>query len=75
MKSDKLTYNFDNSLTLSKGDFLVLLDAYNKIGITLGQIKVKIEKPVKSLYGIWGNANIPEEEINKAKKSLFKTSL
>jgi len=62
-------------IELPKKDFLELLKLYQKIGKILTSQKTK--KPtssLKSLYGIWKKTKITEEEINQAKKSLFKFS-
>ena len=64
------------NITLSKEDYLKLLQAYQKLGEALiSKKKREIVSPLKTLYGIWKGVRIEEKDFTEAKKSLFKTSL
>jgi hypothetical protein len=61
---------------LSKEDYLKLLELYQKLGeILILKKKKKTTSFPKSLYGIWKGVKVEEEDFEKAKESLFKTSL
>ncbi len=65
------------NITLSKKDYLKFLEIYQKLGEILicpKEKKVKISS-LKTLYGIWGKAEINEKDFKEVEKSLFKTSL
>jgi|GEM_PF-6154692 hypothetical protein len=61
---------------LPEEDYLKLLELYQKLGeILTFKKKKKAVSSLKSLYGIWKGVKVEEEDFEKAKKSLFKTSL
>jgi len=70
-----LTENSKN-ITLSKKDYLELLNIYQKLEkILLLPKKKKTFPSLKTLYGIWKGVKVEEKDFEDAKKSLFKTSL
>jgi len=71
-KSPKLK----NTISLSEEEYSKFLEVYKKLGQILISKKIKKIKPsLKSLYGIWEGVKVDKEDFEKAKKSLFKTSL
>lgn len=74
------TKTLSEKVTLSKNDYLKLLEAYQKIGqILIFQEKKKavstFKPALKSLHGIWKGVKIDEKDFQRAKQSLFKFSL
>jgi len=63
------------NITLSKEDYLKLLELYKKIEEILIPKKKKKTTPLKTLYGIWKGIKIDEKDFKEAKRSLFKPSL
>lgn len=72
----KIIEKNSKNITLSKEDYLKLLETYQKLGeILISQKKKKIVSSFKTLYGIWKGVRVEEKDFKEAKKSLFKTSL
>jgi len=72
----KIIEKNSKNITLSKEDYLKLLETYQKLGeILISQKKKKIASSFKTLYGIWKGVRVEEKDFKEAKKSLFKTSL
>lgn len=70
-----LTKNSKN-ITLSKEDYLKLMNIYQKLEeILLSSKKKKAASSLKTLYGIWKGIKIEEKDFEGAKESLLKTSL
>ena len=64
------------NIILSREEYLKLLKIYQKLGeILISKKKKEMTPSLKTLYGIWKGVKIEEEDFEKAKKSLFKTSL
>lgn len=63
------------NITLSREEYLTLLEIYKKLEKILGAKKKKTIPSLKSLYGIWKGIKVDEKDFEKAKKSLFKVSL
>lgn len=64
------------NITLSKEDYLKLLEIYHKLEeILASKKKKKVTSSLKTLYGIWKETRIDEKDFKEVKKSLFKTSL
>ncbi|PIS39363.1 MAG: hypothetical protein COT33_02385 [Candidatus Nealsonbacteria bacterium CG08_land_8_20_14_0_20_38_20] len=63
------------NITLSKENYLKLLEIYQKLEEILISKKKKITPSLKTLYGIWKGIKVNEKDFKEAEKSLFKTSL
>jgi hypothetical protein len=72
----KVVEKNSKNITLSKEDYLKLLEAYQELGeILISKKKKKVVSSLKTLYGIWKGVKVEEKDFEEAKKSLFKTSL
>ena len=72
---DALAKNLQD-VTLSKEEYLKLVEAYKKIGKVLYSPKKKKSATAPhTLYGIWEGVKVDEEDFQDADKSLFPSSL
>jgi len=71
----KVSVKNQKNITLSKENYLKLLEIYQKLEEILISKKKKITPSLKTLYGIWKGIKVNEKDFKEAEKSLFKTSL
>lgn len=71
----KVLVKNSNNVTLSKKDYLKLLEIYQNLEEILISKKKKIAPSLKTLFEIWKGIKVNEKDFKEAKKSLFKTSL